>query len=148
LFRPEGGVQAILPPLHGASYSILVPRPRSDGDGAAGINTIWTRAPLGTNVGWNIRSGFRGPDLCSLSGTYIPFATTQAERIAAGDSRRSLQERYGTHEGFVTAVRVAGRELVRERFMLQADANAFVTAAEESDVLGAKAPALATESKQ
>ena len=151
LFRPEGGVQELLPPLHGPSYSVVVPKPRSDGDGAAGINTIWTRAPLGTNVGWNIRAGFRGPDLCSLSGTYIPFATTQAERIAAGDSRLSLQERYGTHEGFVTAVRVAGRELVRERFMLQADANAFVTAAEESDVLvgtGANAPALATKSKQ
>ena len=49
LFRPEGGVQELLPPLHGPSYSVLVPRPRPDGDGAAGINTIWTRAPLGTN---------------------------------------------------------------------------------------------------
>ena len=40
---------------------------------------------------------------------------------------------------------------MRERFMLQADANSFVTAAEGSDVLvgiGANAPALATESKQ
>jgi len=135
LFKPEGGVQELLPPLHGASYSVLVPRPRPDGDGAAGINTIWTRAPLGTNVGWNIRAGFRDPDLCSLSGTYIPFANTQADRIAAGDPRLSLEERYGTHQGFVTAVRRAGRELVRERFMLQEDADAFVIAAQESDVL-------------
>jgi hypothetical protein len=151
LFKSEGGVQELLPPLHGASYSILVPRPGPDGDGAAGINTIFTRAPLGTNVGWNIRAGFRDPDLCSLSGSYIPFANTRAERLATGDPRLSLEERYGTHEGFVTAVRVAGRELVRERFMLQADANAFVAAAEESDVLvgmAAKKPVLATESKQ
>jgi len=151
LFSSHGGVQLLLPPVHGARYSVLVPRPRADGDGEAGINTMWTRAPLGTNVGWNIRAGFRAPDLCSLSGSYIPFARTQAERMQSGDPRLSLEERYGSHRGFVRAVRRAGRELVRERFLLPEDADAFVNAAAASDVLtgaGAAESNTATESGQ
>jgi alpha/beta hydrolase family protein len=133
-FDSEGGIQSLLPPVHGASYEVLVPKPGKDGDGAAGINTIWTRAPLGTNVGWNIRAA-RAPDLCSLSGSYIPFANTRAERIASGDERQSLEERYGNHQGFVRAVRQAARQLVRERFMLDEDADTFIEAAQNSDVL-------------
>jgi hypothetical protein len=134
-FDSEGGLQTLLPPAHGPRYTVLVPRPRRDGDGAAGIDTIFTRAPLGTNVGWNIRAGFRAPDLCGLSGSFVPFAETKAERRTSGDSRPSLEERYRTHRGFVKAVEKATRQLVRERFMLQEDAEDFVQAAEESDVL-------------
>jgi hypothetical protein len=133
-FDSEGGIQSLLPPVRGASYEVLVPRPDKDGDGAAGIDTIFTRAPLGTNVGWNTRAA-RAPDLCFLSGSYIPFATTKAERIASGDERKSLEERYGNHRGFVSAVRQAARQLVRERFMLAEDADTFIEAARASDVL-------------
>jgi hypothetical protein len=135
LFDSTGGLQTWLPPVIERSYEPLVPRPDADGVGVGGIETILTRAPLGTNTGWNIRTGFREPDLCSLSGSYVPFARTRAERLANGDQRLSLQERYRTHEGFVRAVRQAGRQLVRERFMLQEDADAFTRAAEASDVL-------------
>jgi hypothetical protein len=135
LFDSEGGLQTLLPPVLGPSYTVLVPRPDKDGVGVGGIDTIFTRAPVGTNVGWNLRPGFRAPDLCSLSGSYIPFATTKAERIASGDERKSLEERYGNHRGFVSAVRQAARELVRERFMLAEDADAFIEAARASDVL-------------
>jgi hypothetical protein len=96
---------------------------------------MWTRAPIGTNVGWNVRSGFRAPDLCSLSGSFIPFAKTKAERLANGDSRRSLEERYQSHAGFVRAVTKAANELVKERFLLEEDANAFIDAAQTSNVL-------------
>jgi hypothetical protein len=34
---------------------------------------------------------------CDLSGSFIPFATTKAQRIASGDPRLSLEERYGSH---------------------------------------------------
>jgi hypothetical protein len=134
-FTSEGGNQTLLPPLHGPRYKVYVPRPDKDGVGAGGIDTIWTRAPLGTNVGWNIRSGFRAPDLCSLSGSYIPFANTEAERRASGDERKSLEERYGDHAGFVAAVQKAASQLVKERFMLEEDARKFIEAAESSDVL-------------
>jgi hypothetical protein len=96
---------------------------------------MWTRAPLGTNVGWNVRAGFRAPDLCGLSGSFVPFAETKAERLASGDSRKSLEERYKDHSGFVRAVERAARRLVHERFLLEEDAQRFIDAAEASDVL-------------
>ena len=49
-------------------------------------------------------------------GGYIPFATTRAERLASGDSRLSLEERYGTHDAYVTRVRAAAGRLVEEAF--------------------------------
>ncbi len=134
-FGPEGGLQTVLPPIHGPRYTVLVPRPDADGTGLAGIRTMWTRTPIGTNVGWNIRAGLRAPDLCSLSGSFIPFAKTKAGRLASGDERKSLEERYRDHAGFVRAVEKAGRELVRERFLLEEDAASFVQAAQDSDVL-------------
>jgi hypothetical protein len=135
LFGPTGGNQTILPPRIGPQYQALVPRPRpGNGAGAAGIHTMYTRAPLGTNVGWNIRAA-REPDLCGLSGAYVPFARTRAERLSRGDSRPSLEERYGNHAGFVSAVRRASKELVRDRFLLKQDADKFIRAAEESNVL-------------
>ena len=125
----------MLPPLRGAPYAVFVPRPDRDGVGMAGIDTIFTRAPLGSNTGWNLLTGIRAGDLCRLSGSYIPFARTKAERLANGDSRLSLEERYKDHAGFVKAVAKATKELVKERFLLEQDAQAFIQAAESSDVL-------------
>ena len=65
----------------------------------------------------------------------IPFAKTEQERRAAGDPRPSLQERYGTHEGYVAAVRKAVDRTVAEGFLLPADGAALIRAAEASAVL-------------
>ena len=54
----------------------------------------------------------------------MPFARTRAEREAAGDPRPSLEERYGTQEGYVCAVRRAADRLVRDRYLLPDDAAA------------------------
>jgi hypothetical protein len=134
-FDSKGGVPTPAPPVLGPRYTVLVPAPDEDGVGRDGIRTIFTRAPIGTNTGWNLRPGFRAPDLCSLAGSFVPFAKTKVERLANGDSRKSLEERYTDHQGFVKAVSRAARELVAERFMLEEDANAFISAAQASDVL-------------
>jgi hypothetical protein len=125
-----------------------VPKPDEDGVSIAGIRPMQVRAPLGTNVGWNVQAGFRAPDLCELSGSYFPFAATEEERVASGDPRKSLEERYGNHEGFVRAVRRAAGELVRQRFLLKEDAKAFVRAARDSDVLKEDAMSLRAEAGQ
>jgi hypothetical protein len=52
-----------------------------------------------------------------------------------GDPRKSLEERYKDHDGFVKAVEKAARDLVRERFLLQQDADAFIQAAQSSTIL-------------
>jgi hypothetical protein len=135
-FSSVGGRLTVLPPLIGQSYMMFVPKPDQDGLDIAGVRTVDIRAPLGTNTGWALRApGFRSPNLCGLSGQYIPFYETQAEREAHGDPRLSLEERYQTHRGFVRAVRQATRELVHDGMLLQEDAEIFVQAARDSDVL-------------
>ena len=126
----------VLPPVHGAAYRLFVPRPDKDGIAVGEHRPMEAAVPLGTNVGWNLRrDGHRAGDLCSLEGSFIPFAQTRAERLAKNDPRLSLQERYGDHAGFVAAVRSAANGLVSARFMLERDAAAWITAAENSDVL-------------
>jgi hypothetical protein len=65
----------------------------------------------------------------------VPFARTREQRIASGDPRPSIEERYGDHAGFVQRVRQAAAELHAEGFLLDADAAAVVAAADASDVL-------------
>jgi hypothetical protein len=137
-FDSEGGTQTILPPLRGILYRVLVPKPTEIGSSVAGIDTIFTRAPIGTNVGWNSRSGGRVPDLCGLSGSFVPLATTKQEGSASGDSRRSLEERYKNQDGFVKAVTKGVNQLVKERFMLEGDADLFIQAAEHTPLLPPK----------
>jgi len=55
--------------------------------------------------------------------------------LANGDPRKSLQERYKNHEGYVDAVERAAVELVQERFLLQEDADHFISDAKASSVL-------------
>ena len=81
------------------------------------------------------RGNFDTARLDPLTGSYFAFATTKGDRLAAGDPRKSLQERYRDHDGFVKAVEKAARDLVRERFLLQQDADAFISAAQSSTVL-------------
>jgi hypothetical protein len=136
LFNSLGGVLTIQPPLNGSNYVIVLPKTDKDGIQLAGVDQIESRVPLGTSTGWNIRTpDHRGPNLCSLTGSYFPFAITKAERRADGDPRPSLQELYGSHAGFVNAVTAAANQLVNERFLLDVDAGADISAAEASNVL-------------
>jgi len=65
----------------------------------------------------------------------IPFARTAAERQANGDPRPSLQERYGSHDGYVERVRAAAARAVEQKFLLPEDAQALIEAARASAVL-------------
>jgi hypothetical protein len=136
LFDSDGGVLTELPPLLGPSYKIFVPKPDPDGLDIAGIRPMEIRVPLGTNMGWNTRApGFRAPNLCGLNGSFVPFAATKTKRLVIGDPRKSLQERYKNHEGYVNAVKKGAAELVRERFLLPEDADRFISDAKASSVL-------------
>ena len=135
-FGPQGGRQTVLPPTRNGSYQVLVPTTDRDGHDVAGIHTVDIAVPVGTNTGWNLHAaGPRGRDLCSLTGSFFPFARTRAEREENGDPRLSLEERYGDHAGFVAAVRRAAGESVARRLLLPEDAEVIVRMAEESDVL-------------
>ena len=81
------------------------------------------------------RAGFGENDGCESDGQHIPFKTTKAERIAAGDPRRSLEERYKDHDGYVKAVTKAAQNLQKQGFLLPADVQVFIDQAKASDVL-------------
>jgi hypothetical protein len=118
----------------------LVPRVDEDGNEIPGVKSPLQMAPLGTYTGWNVISSgvFKG-QLCNNNGTavggYIPFAKTKAERVASGDPRPSLEERYRTHAGYVTAVTQATKTLVQQHYLLQGDADSIIDQAAKSDVL-------------
>lgn len=114
----------------------LVPKTDPDGNEIGGVPSLLHQAPLGTYLGWNVTpAGYLKGRGCGFSGGFIPFAATKAERIAAGDPRPSLEERYGTHDAYVAQVKAAARRAVADRFLLQDDADRLIREAEESNVL-------------
>jgi hypothetical protein len=138
LFDPSdgSGIPTNFPPPIRQVIQMFVPRVDSDGNEVGGVPNVVRDVPLGSYFGWNITSaGFHKSQNCDYTGGYIPFATTKAQRLANNDSRPSLEERYGTHDGFVQAVRVAATTAVAQGFLLQADADALIAAAQASHVL-------------
>jgi hypothetical protein len=135
---PQGGRMTLLPPVPvpGTQYRVLVPRVDDDGHDVAGIRQPDVEVPLATYTGWNVRAaGFREGEMCGLTGSYIPLPVTKDERKASGDPRKSLEERYKTHDKYVKQVEQAARKLVKERFLLEEDYDRIVGQAEASDVL-------------
>jgi hypothetical protein len=113
-----------------------VPRVDADGNELGGVPTVLRDAPLGTYLGWNITAaGFHQGEVCDYIGGMIPFAVTQAERLANGDPRLSLTERYGNHAGYVTAVRNAADNALSQGYLLQADHDSLIQQAQASNVL-------------
>lgn len=64
----------------------------------------------------------------------MPFAATRAERLATGDQRPSLEERYPTAQAYVDAFRKAAEGLVAQRFLLPADAALLIRQAETGGI--------------
>jgi len=64
----------------------------------------------------------------------IPFAATKAQRLATGDPRPSVEERYPNHGAYVSAVSHAVNDLVQRRLLLDADAEAYKDAASASTI--------------
>ena len=64
-----------------------------------------------------------------------PFAKTKADRIANGDPRLSLEERYGDHAGYVAAVTAAAQRAADAGFLLPADKTLLIARAAASNVL-------------
>jgi hypothetical protein len=119
-----------------------------------GLPTILGDAPLGTYVGWNLATtGWYGPNASNgpgsvgqvfagagNSGGYYPFWDTKTNRQANGDPRLSLEERYGTHAGYVCVVTKAINKAQQLRFLLPSDAQTLLSQANSSNVLVAVAP--------
>ncbi len=141
IYNDLSGVITQQPPAIKQVITMLVPKVNADGnEDVAGqsVPSVLFQAPLGTYLGWNITaSGYRAGTICAFTGGYVPFAQTKATRIANGDPRLSLDERYGTHAAYVTAVTTAANTAVAQRFLLQADADKLISQATASNVCNA-----------
>jgi hypothetical protein len=136
LARDLSGIPARQPPAIGAAIPQLVPRVNADGNETTGVLPIQLMVPTGTFTGWNVQArGYGAGGACGLAGGFIPFAKTRAERLAKGDPRPSLQERYGTHRGFVSKVLEAIGKQQKDGWLLPDDAGKIYEQAENSDVL-------------
>jgi hypothetical protein len=115
-FEATGTPTNAPPPIRHV-IKMLVPRVDEDGNELGGVPTVLRDAPLGTYLGWNVTAGagdahydgrpFHAGQVCNYIGGMVPFAKTQAQRLANHDPRRSLEERYRTHDGYVAAVKKA-----------------------------------------
>lgn len=134
--RESSGVITRLPPAIRHVVTMKVPKVDADGNELGGVPVTLLGAPLGTYTGWNpAPAGFFKGMACSYAGGMIPFAKTRAERLASGDPRLSLEERYGDHDGYVRAVRKSADAAVAAGFLLDADAKKLVAQAEAGNVL-------------
>ena len=136
-YNDESGVIRNVPPTIKRVIPTLVPTVDADGNEMGGLASLLQRVPLGTYTSWNpIPDGpLKGREK-SLAAGYIPFAKTKADRLAIGDSRLSIEERYPNEAAYyATAVKQAN-QLVQQRYLLPEDAvrllNQMVTDVEAS----------------
>ncbi|NBC37795.1 hypothetical protein GTZ99_14665 [Novosphingobium sp. FSY-8] len=136
-YRDVAGVITRQPPVIRRVIPSLVPRVDADGNEVGGgIPSVQHQVPLGTYLGWNVLAqGYGAGGECGFIGGYIPFARTRAERLASGDPRPSVEERYGSHDGFVARVQAVAQRQVRDGWLLPDDAARLVAQAQASDVL-------------
>ncbi len=130
-FGPEPGVASQVPALIGKPYPVLVPAVDADGNEWAGIRLPLVTVPLATHTGWNLRHremGGEGQILSSggatggtLAGSTIPFPATAEERMATGDPRLSIAERYPSQDDYLSRVRAAAQELISQGYVLPED---------------------------
>lgn len=116
-------------PVPGRDYAVFVPAIDADGNEITGILVPEVAVPRGTHTGWAPRrEGFAAGELIVL-GAYFPFAATRAERLAAGDPRPSLEERYPTAEDYAGKIGDAARALLAQGLLLAEDVDRIVDAA-------------------
>ena len=133
-FRLDYGTQ---PPTVLGEYKVYVMDVDLDGNGVGGIRLPDIQVPIGTYTGWNRENSAKagGDDrLCAATGSFFPFKKTRAERLASGDPRLSIEERYSSHEDYVKKVTHAAQKLLNERLLLQKDVQAIIEKAAGSSI--------------
>ena len=122
-YNDGSGVISNVPPPVKQVVRTLVPKVDADGNDVGGLKSLLLRMPLGTYTGWNPipKGALKGRER-SLAGGYIPFARTKAERLASGDPRLSIEERYPNLWSYYSAAIKNANDLVQQRLLLPEDA--------------------------
>ena len=105
------GLVAFQPPKPGAEYTVLVPKPDSDGNDCVGVKMPWVAVPLGTFTGWNLRTASMGGagELLANVGSYLPFP------------EQRIRKQFPSRGEYAIRIEEAARLLVKEHLLLDAD---------------------------
>jgi hypothetical protein len=135
-YRNQTGIVTIQPPMIDRVLPTYAVKVDSDGNEFAGVRSTLLQAPLATYTGWNTFAAgvFKGQQ-CGLTASSFPFQETKAQRVAAQDPRPSIEERYGTHQGYVCVVTNAANEAVKRRFLRSTAATTLIAQAQAGNVL-------------
>jgi hypothetical protein len=134
--RDQTGIVTIQPPIIDRVLPTYAVKVNSDGNEFAGVKSVLLQAPLATYTGWNtFAAGIYKGQQCGLTASSFPFQETKAQRIAAQDPRPSIEERYGTHQGYVCVVTNAANKSVRGRFLRESAATTLIAQAQAGNVL-------------
>ena len=137
-YESHGIVDNWPPIVKPQSYAVMVPKTDADGNNIAGIRLPEVSVPTATYTGWALRGNLPGYDTeatrggadgCDASGQKIMFRATKAGRLAIGDPRLSIEERYASKQDFIDKVTAAANKLKSQRLMLQDDVDAYVAGA-------------------
>jgi Alpha/beta hydrolase domain len=144
--RDQTGIVTIQPPVVEQVLPTYAVRVDADGNEYAGVRSVLLQAPLATYTGWNIfAAGIYKGQQCGLTASSFPFQETKAERIAASDPRPSVEERYGTHQGYVCVVTDAANAAVGQRFLRSTAATTLIAEAQAGNVLTDVTPTAADQ---
>jgi hypothetical protein len=118
IYKDLAGIISLQPPPTRGTVPMVFPKVDADGNEIGGVPSVLRSVPLGVYRGWNVTAGgFERGQICGLNGSFQPFTKAQ------------LEGRYGTQEKYVELVKKAAAEAVRDRFLLQEDADRLVAQA-------------------
>jgi len=122
-FESEGIIDIEPPRQLGPPFKTLVPQVNADGNELAGLRTPFVLVPLATYTGWNLYNDAYGPTdvLSHMSGSYLPFPRTRAERERNGDPRLSITERYGSRAEYLGLLAAEAIPLIEQGYLLDED---------------------------
>jgi hypothetical protein len=121
--RFNQGIVDTLPPRLLKPFPVLLPQVDEDGNELAGIRLPELVVPLATYTGWNLRHPHIGApgELARLEGSFFALPRTKAEREQTGDTRLSIEERYGSRAEYLGKISQAALDLIDDGFLLAED---------------------------
>jgi hypothetical protein len=136
------GIITVEPPKVLGAYRVLVPKSDRDGNDLGTLLPPEVRVPLATYTGWNLRRRDVGAEamLTSLTGSYLPFPRTRAERLQSGDPRLSVLERYEDYDQYTRRFDEVCGQMLRQRYLLGEDVPRLFARQQRDRKLFADAP--------
>jgi len=118
----DRGIIDVEPPGLGTEYPVLVPAVDADGNELAGIRLPEVAVPLGTFVGWRLRTEAMGAPwaMVGLQGVWLPFAP-DLDLVDEGDPRPVIATRYRDRDDYIHRAEEVARALIDRRLLLARD---------------------------